>query len=65
MRWAKIMIHMGEKINTYSVLVDKYEGKGQLRKSRRRWKGVDRINLAEDRDRRRIYKNTVMNIRFP
>ena len=59
------MICMGEKINTYSVLVDKYEGKRKLWKSRRSWKGVDQINLAEDNDRRWTHTNTVMNIRFP
>jgi hypothetical protein len=29
------------------------------------WKGMDWIDLAEDRDRRRAFINAVMNIRVP
>jgi hypothetical protein len=28
------------------------------------WYGMDRINLAEDRDQWRVLVNTVMNLRF-
>jgi hypothetical protein len=29
------------------------------------WRGVDRINLVEDRDQRRALVNTIMNLRVP
>jgi hypothetical protein len=29
------------------------------------WDGMDRIDLAEDRDRWRALENTVMNLRVP
>jgi hypothetical protein len=54
---------MGEKMNAYRILVGKPEGKGPLRRPTRRWvdnikinlreigwSGMDRINLAQDRD---------------
>jgi hypothetical protein len=57
-RWARNIARMGEKRNTYRVLV----GKRQLGKIRRRWKdnirmdlrktrwgGTDWINLIQDR----------------
>ena len=51
---------MGEDNHTYEG-----EGRRKLRKSRRRWRGLDRINLAQDVDRWRILKNTAMNICVP
>jgi hypothetical protein len=38
-----------------------------LRWSFRKWdaEGMDRINLAQDRDRRRVLENAVMNLRVP
>ena len=54
------------------------EGKIPLGRSRRRWEdnikmdlqevgfgGMDRIDLAQDRDRRRTLVNAVMNLRAP
>jgi hypothetical protein len=29
------------------------------------WRGMDWIDLAENRDRRRVLENAVMNFRFP
>jgi hypothetical protein len=67
---------MGEGRNVYRVLVGKHEGRRPLERSRRRWEdgirmdlrksgwgGVEWIQLAQDRDRRRAVVNAVMNLR--
>jgi hypothetical protein len=69
------MWHAWER-KVYKVLVAKPEGKRPLGRPRRTWedeirmdlremgwRGVERIQLAQDRDRRRALVNTVMNLR--
>jgi hypothetical protein len=59
-------------------LVGKPEGKRQRERHRRRWednikidlrevglRGMEWIDLAQERDRRRAVVNAVMNLRFP
>jgi hypothetical protein len=41
---------------------EKPEGKRPLGRPRRRWDGMDWIELAEDRDQWRSLVNTVMNL---
>ena len=78
MRWAGYVARMGERRGMYRVLVGKPEGKRPLGKPRCRWednskmdlqevgcRGLDRVVLAEDRDRWRALVNAVMNFRVP
>jgi hypothetical protein len=78
MRWAGHVARMGEKRNTYKLLVGKPEGKRPLGRPRRRsvdnikmalldigWGSVDWIGLAQDRNRWRALVNAVMNLRVP
>jgi hypothetical protein len=68
----------GEKRNVYRLLVGRQEGKRQLGKPRRRWVDnirislgevgwgdVDRIGLAQDRNRWRALVNSVLNLQVP
>jgi hypothetical protein len=45
MRWASHVARMGEKNNTYRLLVGKPEGKRPLGRPRRRWVGNIRMDL--------------------
>jgi hypothetical protein len=78
MRWVRHGARMGEKRNTYRLLVGNPEGKRPLGRPRHRWvdsinmylleigwDGVDWIGLAEDRDKWRALVNAVMNCQVP
>ena len=78
MRWAGYVACMRESRGVYKVLVGKPEGKRPLGRPRRRWEdnikmdlqevgcgGMDWIELAQYRDRRRALVNALMNLRVP
>jgi hypothetical protein len=67
---------VGDGRRAYRVLVEKFEGKRQLGRPMHRWVdnikidlqevgwgSMDRIDLAQDRDRWRSLTNLVMNLR--
>jgi hypothetical protein len=69
---------MGEKRNSYKILVREPEGKSPLGKPRRRWvdnirmdlrkigwDGVDWIEMSQDRDKWRALVNMVLDLRVP
>jgi len=69
MRWVGYVVHMGEERGVYRVLVGKPEGKRPLGRPRHRidlqevgCRGMDRIELAEDRDRWQALMNVVRNL---
>jgi hypothetical protein len=78
MRWAGHVTRIGEKKNSYRLLVGKPEGKRPLGRPRHRWVDnirmdlrevgwgdVDWIGLAQDRNRWRALANSVLNLRVP
>ena len=75
---AGTVVRMGERKVVYTVLVGKPEGKKPLRRPRCRWEdnikmnlqevefeGMDRIDVAQDRDRWWGLVNAVMNLWVP
>jgi hypothetical protein len=70
---------MGERRGVYRVLVGKPDGRRPLGRPRHRWednnnktdlqvvgcRGMDSIDLAQDRDRWRVRVNAVMNLQIP
>jgi hypothetical protein len=78
LRWAGHVARMVERRGAYRALVGKPEGRRPFGRPRHRWEenikmdlrevgwgGMDWIDLAQDRDRRRALVNAVMNLRFP
>jgi hypothetical protein len=67
---------MGDRIGVYRILVGRPEGKRQIGRPRRRWednieidvkevgwRGMDWIDLAEDRERWLALVNVAMNLK--
>jgi hypothetical protein len=78
MRWAGHVARIGEKRRAYRILVGRPEGRRPLGRPRFRWedtikvdlqkvwwRGIDWIDLAQDRDRWRAAVNAEMNLRLP
>jgi hypothetical protein len=58
-------IGMRETRNAYKIFVRNPEGKKPLDLRETGWKGVEWINVHQDRDQGRVLENTVVNLRFP
>jgi hypothetical protein len=78
MRWAGCVARMGERRDVYRVLVGKPEGKRPLGRPRRKWegnirmdvwevgcKGMDWVDLTQERERWWTLVYAVMNLRVP
>jgi hypothetical protein len=72
------MTSMGDKIGANRVLVGRPEGMRPLGRTGRKWEdnikidpqklgrgGIDSVDLAQDKERRRALVNAVMNLRVP
>jgi hypothetical protein len=69
MKWEEHVARIGEKRNTYRILVGRPRRKCvnniKLDLTEIGWGGIDWIDLAQDRDEWRALVNTVMNLRVP
>jgi hypothetical protein len=78
MGWVEHVARMGEKKNTYRLLVRKPEGRRPVGRPRRGWLNnirlhfvevgwgdVDWIGLAQEKDRWRALVNSVLSLRVP
>jgi hypothetical protein len=78
MKCARHVARIGEKRNAYRILVGNPEEKRPVGRPRPRWvdnikmdhreigwDGMDRIDLAQNRDQWRSLVNTVINLRIP
>jgi hypothetical protein len=73
MRWAGHVARMKRERNAFTILVGKPEGKTPLSGriilkwilTEVAWGGMDRINLAQDKDQWRTHANTVKNLGVP
>jgi hypothetical protein len=78
MIWAGHVAGMGERMNSYSLLLEKPEGKRPLGRPRHKWvdnikmnlreidwEGVDWFVVAQHRGQWRALANTVLNFGVP
>jgi hypothetical protein len=76
-RWARHVAGKGERGGAYRLWVGKPEGKRSIERRRRRWedniemnfqdtgRGMDWIDMVQNRDRWRALVNAVMYLRVP
>jgi hypothetical protein len=77
MRWVGHLAHMGEKRDAYRILVGIPKGRRPFGRPRRKWDdnikmdiqevewGMNWIDLSQDRDKRQVVVDAVMNLRVP
>jgi len=78
MRWARHVARTGDRRGVHRVLVDRPHGKRQVGRPRRRWedtikkdlqevgwRGMDWIDLAQNRDTWQKLRNAVKSLQVP